>query len=197
LEFGQRQNRNKFFLSDRLERGLPLKAAVAVVFIVEELKVLCLVTKISITLKPLGAKETTVIGAIEALHGSIPPRLSDGDKDDFDAQGKAKAQDDPKRTRMPIAAPKTQCVVELKKIGDAHGFPAANQALGDGFVVFAPLGLNKDSVAVKIDDMEGIESSIVFDVPGAEEVGLMDVVEIQRFSEIGVFDSFGLVWSFF
>ena len=98
---------------------------------------------------------------------------------------------------MPIAAPKTQCVVELKKIGDAHGFPAANQALGDGLVVFAPVGLNKDPMAVKIDDMKGIESSIVFDVPGAEEVGLMDIVEIQRFPEIGVFDSFGLVWSFF
>jgi hypothetical protein len=52
-------------------------------------------------------------------------------------------------------------------------------------------------MAVKIDDMKGIESSIVFDVPGAEEVGLMDIVEIQRFPEIGVFDSFGLVWSFF
>jgi len=180
-----------------LEGGLSPKAAVAVVFIVEEFKVLCLGTKISITPKPLGAKEPTVIGVIEALHSSIPPRLSDGDKDDFDAQGKAEAQDDPKRTRMPVAAPKAQCVVELKKIGDAHGFPAANQALGDGLVVFAPVGLNKDPMAVKIDDMKGIESSIVFDVPGAEEVGLMDIVEIQRFPEIGVFDSFGLVWSFF
>ena len=81
---------------DRLERGLPLKAAIAVVFIVEEFKVLCLGTKIPITPEPLGPKETAVISVIEALHGSIPPRLSDGDKDDFDSQGKTKAQDDPK-----------------------------------------------------------------------------------------------------
>jgi hypothetical protein len=69
--------------------------------------------------------------------------------------------------------------------------------LGDGFVVLPPLGLNKDPMAVKIDDVEGIESSVVLDVPGAEEVGLMDVVAPQRFPEIGVLHSFGLVRSFF
>jgi hypothetical protein len=57
--------------------------------------------------------------------------------------------------------------------------------------------MNKDPMAVKIDDVKGIESSVVLDVPGAEEVGLMDVVEIQGFSKIGVFHSFGLVRSFF
>jgi hypothetical protein len=69
--------------------------------------------------------------------------------------------------------------------------------LGDGFVVLPPLGLNKDPMAVKIDDVEGIESSVVLDVPGAEEVGLMDVVAPHRFPEIGVLHSFGLVRSFF
>jgi hypothetical protein len=126
LKFWGREDRNKLFFLDRLERGLPLKAAIAVVFIVEEFKVLCLGTKIPITPEPLGPKETAVIRVIEALHGSIPPRLSDGDKDDFDPQGKAKAQDDPKGTRMPVAAPKGQCVVELEKIRDAHGFPTAD-----------------------------------------------------------------------
>ena len=52
-------------------------------------------------------------------------------------------------------------------------------------------------MAVKIDDMEGIEAPVVFDVPGAEEVGLMDVVASQRFPEIGIFDPLGLVRSFF
>jgi len=85
LEFRRRRNRNKPFLLDPLERGLSLKTAVAVVFIVEKLKVLCLGAKISITPKPLGTKEAAVIGIIEALHGSIPPGLSAGDKDDFDA----------------------------------------------------------------------------------------------------------------
>jgi hypothetical protein len=98
---------------------------------------------------------------------------------------------------MSVAAPEGQFVVELEKVGDPHGFPAANQALGNGSIVFAPLGLNKDPMAVEIDDMEGIEAPVVFDVPGAEEVGLMDVVASQRVPEIGVFDPFGLVRSFF
>ena len=52
-------------------------------------------------------------------------------------------------------------------------------------------------MAVKVDDVKGIEPSVVLDIPGAKEVGLMDVVDPPRFSEIGVFDPFGLVGSFF
>jgi hypothetical protein len=164
LEFRGRENGNKLFLLDLLERGLPLKAAIAVVFIMEEFKVLRLRTEISITAEPLGSEEATVIGVIEALHGTIPPGFSDGDKDDFDGQGKTEAKDDAERTGMPIAAPKTEFVVELKEVGDAHGFPAVDQALSDRSVVFAPLGMEKDPVTVKIDHMERIEAAIVFDI---------------------------------
>jgi hypothetical protein len=45
--------------------------------------------------------------------------------------------------------------------------------------------------------MERIEPAIVLDIAGAEEVGLMDVVELQSFPKIGVFHSFGLVRGFF
>ena len=90
----------------------------------EKLKVLCLRAKIPITPKPLGAKEPAVIGVIEALHGSIAPRLSNGDKDDFDPQGKAETEDKPQGARITVAAPEVQGVVELEKVGDAHGFPA-------------------------------------------------------------------------
>lgn len=92
----------------------------------KKLKVLGLGTKIPITSEPLGAKEAAVIGIIETLHGSIAPRFGDGNKDDFDPQGKAKAQDEPKRPGMPVAAPEAEFVVELKKVGDPHGFPAAD-----------------------------------------------------------------------
>jgi hypothetical protein len=197
LEFRGRENGNKLFLLDLLERGLPLKAAIAVVFIMEEFKVLRLRTEISITAEPLGSEEATVIGVIEALHGTIPPGFSDGDKDDFDGQGKTEAKDDAERTGMPIAAPKTEFVVELKEVGDAHGFPAVDQALSDRSVVFAPLGMDKDPVTVKIDHMERIEAAIVFDIARSQQVGLVDVVAPQRLPEVGVFHSFGLVRSFF
>jgi len=85
----------------------------------------------------------------------------------------------------------------LEKIGDPHGFPATDQAPGDGLVVFASLGVDKNAMAVKVDDVKRIESSIVLDVSGAQKIGLMDIVEPQSFPQIRVFDSLGLVRSFF
>lgn len=197
LEFRRRKNRDELGFLNRLERSFPLKAAIPMVFIMEEFKVLRLGAERTITPEPLSTKESPIIGVIEALHRSIPPRLSDGDKDDFDSQGKTEAKDDTERTRMPVAAPKAEFVVDLKEIGDPHGFPAADQAQSDGFVVFPSLGVDKNAMAVKIDDVQRIESSIVFDVTRAKEVGLMDVVELQSFPKIGVFHSFGLVRGFF
>ena len=197
MEFRGRENGNKVFLLDLLERGLPLKAAIAVVFIMEEFKVLRLRTEIPITAEPLGSKEAAIIGVIETLHGTIPPGFSDGDKDDFDGQGKTETKDDAERTGMPIAAPKTEFVVELKEVGDAHGFPAVDQALSDRSVVFAPLGMDKDPVTVKVDHMERIEATVVFDIARSQQVGLVDIVAPQRLPEVGVFHSFGLVRSFF
>jgi hypothetical protein len=131
-----------------LEGGFAFKAAIPVIFIVEEFKVLRLGTKMAIAAEPLRAEESAIIGVIEALHGSIPPRFPNGDKDDFDCQGKTKAKDDTERTRIPIAAPKAEFVVDLKEVGDPHGFPAAEQAHGDGFVLFSSLGVNKDAMTV-------------------------------------------------
>ena len=142
----------------------------------EEFEVLRLGTEIAITAEPLGSKEAAIIGVIEALHGTIPPRFSDGNKDGFDPEGKTEAKDDTERTGMSIAAPKTKFVVELKEVGKAHGFPAADQALGDRSVVFAPLGMDKDPVAVKVHHLEGIEAAVAFDIARSQQVGLVDVV---------------------
>jgi hypothetical protein len=197
LEFWRRKNRDEVCLLNRLERGSSLEAAIPMVFIMEDFKVLRLGSEISIIAEPLGAKEPAVVSVIEALHRSIAPRLSDGDKDDFDSHGKTEAKDDTERTRMPVAAPKAEFVVDLKEVGDPHSFPATDQAQSDGLVVFPSLGVDKNAMAVKIDDVKRIESSIVFDVTRAEEVGLMDVVELQSFPKIRVFHSFGLVRGFF
>ena len=197
MKFRGRKDRNKFFFLDRLERSFPLKVAIAVVFVVEAFKGFRLGTEVLVTTEPLGSKETAIIGVIEALHGPIPPRFSDGDKDDFDPEGKTEAKDDAERTGVPIAAPKAQCVVDLKKLWKAHGFPATDQALSHGSVVFAPLGMDKDPVTVKVHHMEGIEAAVVFDIARPQQVGLVDVVAPEWFPEIGVFHSFGLIRSFF
>jgi hypothetical protein len=56
------------------------------VLIVKELEVLRLGSELAIASEPLGAKESTVVGIIEAFHGSIAPGLSDRNEKDFDPQ---------------------------------------------------------------------------------------------------------------
>jgi hypothetical protein len=57
--------------------------------------------------------------------------------------------------------------------------------------------MNKGSMAVKIHNVERIETAIVFDVSGTKEIGLMDVVEVQGCFEIRVLYSLGGIRSFF
>ncbi len=167
------------------------------VSIVEELKVLGLGSEVAIAAKPLGSEESSVIGIIKALHNSITPRFSYRDEDHFDPQQQTDSEDNAKGTGVTIASPKTELVVDLKKVGYAHSLPTADQAQSHGLVVFSSLGMKKDPVAVEIHDIERIETSIVFDVSWPKEVCLMDVVDPQGLSEIRVFHSFGGIRSFF
>jgi hypothetical protein len=147
------------------------------VSIVEEFKVLGLGSQVTIASKPLGPKELSIIGVIKALHSPITPRFSDGDKDHFHPQNLAELGYYTEGAGVTVAPPKTQGVVHLEKVGDTHALPAANQATSHRIVVFSPSRVQEDSVAVQIHDIEGIEASVVLDVSGADEIGLMDIVE--------------------
>jgi hypothetical protein len=57
--------------------------------------------------------------------------------------------------------------------------------------------MNKDPMTAPIDDMQRIKPTIVFDIPGTHEVGLMDIVDAQGFLEIGIFDPFRAIRCFF
>ena len=52
-------------------------------------------------------------------------------------------------------------------------------------------------VAEDIDHIERVKLAIPFDVPRPDKVGLMDVVDVERFSKIRIFDALGDVTSFF
>ncbi len=93
--------------------------------------------------------------------------------------------------------PRREFVVDLEKVGKAHRFPAAQHTPGHRLVVFASLGVDKDAMAVKVHNMKRIETSILLDVPGAQKIGLMDVVDPQGFSEVRVFHTFGGIKNFF
>ena len=167
------------------------------VFIMEEIEILGLGFEMLVAPKPLGAEESSIIGIIEALHGSVPPRFSDRDKDRFYPQKQAESEDDPKGTRVAIAPPEAKFVVDLKKVGHSHGFPTADQTQRRRFVVFSSLGMKKDSMAVEIDDIERIEPPIALDISRSDEVCLMDMVAPQGLGEIRVFHPFGGIGSFF
>jgi hypothetical protein len=163
----------------------------------EDLEVLGLGSEMAIAPKPLGPEESPIIGIIKALHSSITPRFSDGDEDHFDPQQQTEFENNAKGTRVTIAPPETELVVYLEKVGDSHGLPTVDQAQSHGLVVFPSLGMEKDPVAVKIHDIERIETPIALDVSWSKEVGLMDVVESQGLGEIRVFHTLGDIGGFF
>jgi len=182
---------------DELQGGFAFDAAVVMVSIMEEIEILGLRFEVPVAPKPLGAEESSIISIIETLHGSIPPRFPDRNKDRFDSQEQTKLEDDPKGTRVAIAPPEAKFVVELKKVGHSHGFPTADQPQSHRVVVFSSLGMKKDSMAVEIDDIERIEAPIALDISRPDEVCLMDMVAPQRLGEIMVFHPLGGIGSFF
>lgn len=141
-------------LLDELQRRFTFKAAIAMVSVMEEFKVPGLRPEMAIAPKPLSSKESSIVGLVETFHHSITPRFSYRDEDHFDSQKQTESQDDAKGARITIASSETEFVVHLEKVWNPHGFPTAEQALGHSLVVFGPLGIEKDSVARAIHDIE-------------------------------------------
>lgn len=52
-------------------------------------------------------------------------------------------------------------------------------------------------MAAPIDDMQGIKSTVVLDVPGTDEIALMNIVDAQKFLEVGILDPLGAIRGFF
>ncbi len=52
-------------------------------------------------------------------------------------------------------------------------------------------------MAEKIDHIERVKLAIPFDVPWTDKVGLMDVIDVERFFKIRIFDTLGDITSFF
>jgi hypothetical protein len=120
------ENREIILFLDELGRGLPFEEAVTMILVVEELKVRGLRSKMSVTSKPLGPKESSIIGIIEAFHNSITPRFSYRDKDNFDPHQQTESEDEAKGSRITIASPKAEPIVDLEKVWDPHGLPTAD-----------------------------------------------------------------------
>lgn len=197
LGVGPQYQGREVMLLDDLFGSLPIEAAVAMVPVVKTLKVFCLLLQRGITREPLPSKELAVIGIVEVFHDPVAPRLADGNEDRGDAVVETHAQDDAQGPRMTVAPPEAQFVIELQKHRDTHGLPAPHEACRYVKVFLRSLGLDVDPVARDVDDVERIESAVVLDIPGTDEVHLMHVVDGCWFGKVGVFDTFRDVGSFF
>ena len=52
-------------------------------------------------------------------------------------------------------------------------------------------------MAEKIHHIKGIKLAIILDIPRTDQIGLVYVVKVQGLGEIGIFNPFGGVMSFF
>ena len=164
---------------DDLQGRFSLEAAIPVVLIVKELEVLRVGSEVAITPEPLAAKESPVVGIIEALHGSMTPGFSNRDEDHLDSHGQAKPEHDTKGTKITIASPETEIVVDLKEIRKTHCLPTMDQSQSHSLVVSSSLGIDKDAMTVQIHDMERKEVAIVFDVSWTQKVCLAWQVHVR------------------
>ncbi len=105
--------------------------------------------------------------------------------------------DQTRGTRIAVASAEAQFVIKEQKIRQPHGLPATQQATGDQLIRFGALGFDINPMAIKIDYIEGIEFAIALDVTRADEIGLVNVVNVEGFPKIGILDPFGGVASFF
>ena len=197
LRVGTQHQGGEVMLLDDLVGGLAPEAAVPVVPVVKTLKVLCLPLERGVRGEPLPPEELAVIGVVEVFHDPVPPRLTDGNEDRGDAVVEAHTQDDAQRPRVAVAPPEAQFVIELQEHRDTHGLPAPHETSSHVEVFLGSLGFDIDPVAEHIHDVERIESAVVFDIPGTDEIHLMQVVDSPRFREVGILDTFRDVGSFF
>ena len=180
-----------------LHRGFVAQAAVPMMAVMEPLEVLALPLEGLVVREPLPAKEHLVVGIVEPLHIPVSPGLADGDKDRCDPVIKAQPDHDPEGSRVTVAAPEAQFVVELGKIRDPHGLPAPQETGGYRVIGLGSLRLEIDLVAEAVHHVDRVEPAIALNIPGPHQVDLVDVVDLQGLRKVGVSHPFGDVRSFF
>jgi len=143
------------------------------------------------------ADETFIVGVVESLYNAVAPRFSNRDEDRMNTVAQAKPDNYPHGPGISVAAPEVQGVVQLQVIRDAHGFPTAQKPLADVGILFRSLSLGIDFMAEQVNDIQRIESTVIFDVAWPHKIHLVDVVASQGLGEVRVFDPFGHIGSFF
>lgn len=103
----------------------------------------------------------------------------------------------PMRSRVAVASSEAQLIVKLNKIWYPDRLPASQQAGSDLPIFLGALCFDVHAMAEHIHRVERIELAITFYVPWPDKISLVNVVNLNRFSEIRIFNAFRNVRSFF
>ena len=98
---------------------------------------------------------------------------------------------------MTVTPPKAEFIVKLKKVRQPDRFPAPEQAAGQLLIVLGSLGFNVDLMAQQVHHIERIKLAVAFNISGANQIGLVNIVNAERLSEIWVLNAFRNIRSFF
>jgi len=131
------------------------------------------------------------------FNDAVTPGFSNRDKNRPNVVVETEPDYQPHGSGVPVAATEAQGVIQLKKVGHPNGLPAPEQSRGDFAVLLGSLRFNVDPVAEAVHDVECVKLPIPFDVSWTDQIGLVDVVEIESLRKIWIFNSFGNIRSFF
>jgi len=111
------------------------------------LKIFALSRKSRIAWKPLSPKELPVVRVVKAFNDPISPWFPDGDENRGNTVEKAYSNYLAKGSRVSVAATKTQLIVQLQEIRQAHRLPTSHQTGGGVLVALCSLGFNANTMA--------------------------------------------------
>ena len=85
----------------------------------------------------------------------------------------------------------------MKKIGYPHGLPTPHEAVGYMRIPLISLSLDVDLVGSHVNDVERVESAVTSDIPGTQEIDLVNPVSVQNLPEIWILNPLREIRSFF
>ena len=92
---------------------------------------------------------------------------------------------------------KLSALSSCKKSGRPKFLPGSHQTGGNLLILLRSLRFDVNAMAEKIHHIKGVKLAIIFDIPRTDQVGLVYVIKVQGLGEIGIFNPFGSVMSFF
>jgi hypothetical protein len=126
--------------------------------------------------KLLGTEKKLVVDIVELLNDTVTPGLTLGDEDHLHPQIQAEANKEAEAAGIEIGSPKREFIVELQVVGNSQPLPGTHEGLDNLDVALARHSAKGRGVAEGVDEMGTIETLFAFEVAGADEVELMDLI---------------------